>query len=257
MNSAEGIVREAPSAIDPPLQVTFATDLNSVREISSHREYTSAEKLAIWSGKEELAALVQRNTVEYRAEGWKMEGVLEEDALFVLPDGELVHPAIKSMEGLFQPVNEEKYFTGPPKTVFDGLVDKCGYAPANMIYRHLVDDIKQNAELAVPYRNIVVNVKWTNFEQTNEARASIICPYSRKQYTNLNYNSSREVDECIDIIQKKNLKRERERSASQQIHTLVHAFHRFEGDKCHRDWKHSFKRDIASMEGNRKKRRLV
>ncbi|CAB9528999.1 expressed unknown protein [Seminavis robusta] len=73
-------------------QVTFALDV-SLHEIPSHRDYSPEDKLAIWNGSKQVSAIVQRNTVEYAAEGWCVEGVLEEDSFVQLPSGELVHPA--------------------------------------------------------------------------------------------------------------------------------------------------------------------
>jgi len=65
----------------------------AVREIPSHRDYEPADKAQLWNGAQALAATVQRNKLEFTAENYDFEQVLEEDAFVQMPTGELVHPA--------------------------------------------------------------------------------------------------------------------------------------------------------------------
>lgn len=161
----------------------------------------------------------------------------------------------KSKEGLFKSVKcgGEQYSAAPPTTVFEGLVDKVGYDAAKMIYWHLADCVEQEAKLDVPYQDVTVNVEWADFEQTDDARASIDCPYTSKQYHNIVYSKSA-VDKIMDCIIN-NLRRERKKRASQSLRELAHVFHRVGGDEKHRDWKHSFRRDVAALEEGRKKKK--
>lgn len=62
-------------------------------EIPSYRDYPDAIRQDLWNGVKAVAEIVQRNTVEYQAEGWDWHKVLEEDAFVTLPTGELLHPA--------------------------------------------------------------------------------------------------------------------------------------------------------------------
>lgn len=75
-------------------KVSFAVQLEDIQEIPSHRAYSAATRQDLWNGQQAVAAIVQRCTVEFLAEGWDWEQVLEEDAFVTLPNGDLIHPAM-------------------------------------------------------------------------------------------------------------------------------------------------------------------
>lgn len=77
---------------NPNQKISFAAHV-TVKEIPSHREYSEEERLDLWNGAQAVAESVQRNTVEFRAEGWDWETVLEEESFVRLSSGELIHPA--------------------------------------------------------------------------------------------------------------------------------------------------------------------
>lgn len=72
-------------------RVSFV-DVVSVVEIPSHREYGDAIKQDLWNGLAQLAASVQRNSLEFQSEGYNWQNCLEEHDFVRLPSGELMHP---------------------------------------------------------------------------------------------------------------------------------------------------------------------
>jgi hypothetical protein len=73
-------------------QVTFV-DMVSVVEIPSHRTYDDEIRQSLWNGTAQVAAFVQRNSLEFSTEHWDWRQVLEEDSFVQLPSGEWMHPA--------------------------------------------------------------------------------------------------------------------------------------------------------------------
>mmetsp|Transcript_105551 Transcript_105551/g.305322 ORF Transcript_105551/g.305322 Transcript_105551/m.305322 type:complete len:227 (-) Transcript_105551:51-731(-) len=61
--------------------------------IPSRHEYSNRIKKFLWSDAEELSHQVERNRLEFEAEGWSLEGVVEDDEMYIDSNsGELVHP---------------------------------------------------------------------------------------------------------------------------------------------------------------------
>eukprot|EP00977_Amphora_coffeiformis_P017131 scaffold5479_cov199-Amphora_coffeaeformis.AAC.70 len=87
----------------------------TVHPIPSHRAYSSRIRRTVWTSARELHDAVERNCEEFAAEGWTVEGVLDEDQLIRGADGSLIHPVHfppprDEMEG-FAPLRREKSLT--------------------------------------------------------------------------------------------------------------------------------------------------
>ena len=66
----------------------------AVLEIPSHREYSEADRLELWTSFDVIDQEMKRNTMEFLADGWDYTKAAEED-VFVrdVRTGEWVHPA--------------------------------------------------------------------------------------------------------------------------------------------------------------------
>jgi hypothetical protein len=72
--------------------VQFHTDV-MVKPIASHKNYSKRIKQTLWADAEELQDNAYRNQVEFAAEGWDYEKVLEDEDMYMDAEtGELVHP---------------------------------------------------------------------------------------------------------------------------------------------------------------------
>jgi hypothetical protein len=68
-------------------------DQVSVIPIPMRNEYSDRIRSRIWSNRYELHENAQRNAVEFAAEGWNWQSVLEDDSMYICSvSGELVHP---------------------------------------------------------------------------------------------------------------------------------------------------------------------
>mmetsp|Transcript_23228 Transcript_23228/g.37785 ORF Transcript_23228/g.37785 Transcript_23228/m.37785 type:complete len:160 (+) Transcript_23228:240-719(+) len=64
-----------------------------VKPIASHTTYSKRIKRTIWTDAQELQDNAYRNQVEFQAEGWDYNKVLEEEDMYVhATTGEFVHP---------------------------------------------------------------------------------------------------------------------------------------------------------------------
>ena len=68
---------------NPNQKISFAAHV-TIKEIPSHRDYSEEERLDLWNGVQAVAEIVQRNTVEFRAEGRDWQHVLEENSFMLL-----------------------------------------------------------------------------------------------------------------------------------------------------------------------------
>jgi hypothetical protein len=78
-----------------PLKATkiHFSDKVSVVPIPTRHEYSNRIKSRIWTNRYELAELQERNVLEFTAEGWNWEAVVEDDQMFLdSVSGEMVHP---------------------------------------------------------------------------------------------------------------------------------------------------------------------
>lgn len=65
-----------------------------VMPIPTRHEYSDRIKSRIWSNRYELQENAERNAVEFAAEGWKWDQVVEDEGMYICSaSGELVHPA--------------------------------------------------------------------------------------------------------------------------------------------------------------------
>jgi len=87
---------EQPIKMTPPgkRRVRFSDASNRVHLIPSHRAYTEEERNTIWTSTEESDEIYYNCSLEYAYEGWTVDGVLEEDQLWIQSDGSVIHPAI-------------------------------------------------------------------------------------------------------------------------------------------------------------------
>mmetsp|Transcript_26246 Transcript_26246/g.63950 ORF Transcript_26246/g.63950 Transcript_26246/m.63950 type:complete len:145 (+) Transcript_26246:2498-2932(+) len=60
--------------------------------IPSRDHYPAAMKSTIWSNAAEIRLNARRNTIEFAAEGWDWRRCCEDEAMFLSPQGERIHP---------------------------------------------------------------------------------------------------------------------------------------------------------------------
>ncbi|CAJ1952532.1 unnamed protein product [Cylindrotheca closterium] len=60
--------------------------------IPSRDHYPDALKSTIWSNSAEIRQNARRNTIEFAAEGWDWRRCCEDEAMFLSPRGERIHP---------------------------------------------------------------------------------------------------------------------------------------------------------------------
>jgi hypothetical protein len=60
--------------------------------IPSKDQYPESMKATMWSNSAEIRRNARRNTIEFAAEGWDWRTVCEDDAMYVSPDGQRIHP---------------------------------------------------------------------------------------------------------------------------------------------------------------------
>jgi len=64
-----------------------------VKQIRSHRHYSSAAKSFIWSSTREIKINARRNAIEFRAEGRNWRHVVEENKMWTdMTNGDFIHP---------------------------------------------------------------------------------------------------------------------------------------------------------------------
>lgn len=64
----------------------------TVIEIPHYREYSPAQKEALWNGRKKIRRMAKTNTLEYQFDGWKLESAAEEHQFIATEDGESLHP---------------------------------------------------------------------------------------------------------------------------------------------------------------------
>lgn len=60
--------------------------------IPSRNQYPDSMKSSIWSNMAEIKRNARRNTIEFAAEGWDWRRVCEDEAMYLSPLGERIHP---------------------------------------------------------------------------------------------------------------------------------------------------------------------
>ena len=74
-------------------RIAFVDEVE-VMPIPTRHEYSDRIKSRIWSNRYELQENAERNAVEFAAEGWKWDQVVEDEGMYICSaSGELVHPA--------------------------------------------------------------------------------------------------------------------------------------------------------------------
>lgn len=74
-------------------RIAFVDEVD-VMPIPTRHEYSDRIKSRIWSNRYELQENAERNAVEFAAEGWKWDQVVEDEGMYICSaSGELVHPA--------------------------------------------------------------------------------------------------------------------------------------------------------------------
>jgi hypothetical protein len=74
-------------------RIAFVNEVD-VMPIPTRHEYSDRIKSRIWSNRYELQENAERNAVEFAAEGWKWDQVVEDEGMYICSaSGELVHPA--------------------------------------------------------------------------------------------------------------------------------------------------------------------
>ena len=72
--------------------VQFHNDV-MVKDIASHTRYSNRIKKTIWTDPATIRINAKRNSIEYEAEGWEWNSVLEDDEMYRnAHTGELIHP---------------------------------------------------------------------------------------------------------------------------------------------------------------------
>jgi hypothetical protein len=64
----------------------------AVVRIPSRYQYPESMKQSIWGSMKEINENARRNTIEFASEGWDWRRATEDDAMYIAPNGELVHP---------------------------------------------------------------------------------------------------------------------------------------------------------------------
>jgi hypothetical protein len=60
--------------------------------IPSRDHYPESMKTSIWSNMAEIQRNARRNTIEFAAEGWDWRRACEDEAMYLSPQGERIHP---------------------------------------------------------------------------------------------------------------------------------------------------------------------
>jgi hypothetical protein len=63
-----------------------------VRRIPSRFQYPEAIKKSIWTPMKKIRENAHRNSIEFAADGWDWRTALEDDDMYVAPNGERIHP---------------------------------------------------------------------------------------------------------------------------------------------------------------------
>lgn len=71
-------------------KITFSAHV-SVVDIPSRDSYSAEERETLWMPSHDLRQMTQKNLLEFAAEGWLWEDVVEEEGM-VMMDGSLIHP---------------------------------------------------------------------------------------------------------------------------------------------------------------------
>jgi hypothetical protein len=66
-------------------------DTVTVHPILKHSAYSRRIRRTVWTDAREMQENVARNCLEFQAEGWALDGVLDDHAM-VLYEGERIHP---------------------------------------------------------------------------------------------------------------------------------------------------------------------
>ena len=74
----------------------------SVLRIPSRYQYPESMKKNIWGTMKEISENARRNTIEFAAEGWDWRRATEDDAMYIGPNGERIHP-VHVRRGRFSP----------------------------------------------------------------------------------------------------------------------------------------------------------
>ena len=72
-------------------RITFYNKV-SVVHIPSRHHYPELMRKSIWGTMREISDNARRNTLEFASEGWDWRAATEDDAMYVAPNGERVHP---------------------------------------------------------------------------------------------------------------------------------------------------------------------
>ena len=81
----------------PPTSKTSFDPCVRVREIPSHHQLSERIRNTIWMLPREYVECITKNTIEFMAEGYEPDRVLEESD-FLERDGKLVHPVCEMLE---------------------------------------------------------------------------------------------------------------------------------------------------------------
>eukprot|EP00980_Cylindrotheca_fusiformis_P001592 scaffold363_cov56-Cylindrotheca_fusiformis.AAC.11 len=88
----DAMIRNPPS-FNKKKSVTFK-EVVTIRTIPHFARYPQELKRDLWNSSDEIRRMVQRNTIEFRAEGWDWRKVILEDQMrYNIVTGDLVHPA--------------------------------------------------------------------------------------------------------------------------------------------------------------------
>ena len=71
-------------------KITFSTHV-SVIDIPSRDSYSTEERMTLWMPPHDLRQMTEKNLLEFAAEGWFWENVVEEDGMEMV-DGNFIHP---------------------------------------------------------------------------------------------------------------------------------------------------------------------
>lgn len=75
----------------------------AVHRIPARHHYSDAVKRCMWSDLSEIREMARRNSIEFASEGYDWRRATEDDAMHLLPSGELVHP-VWEQQRHFEPI---------------------------------------------------------------------------------------------------------------------------------------------------------
>ena len=78
----------------------------AVHRIPGRDLYTDDVRRSLWHNSKELTKLANRNTIEFAADGYDWRRAAEEEDMYKLPTGELIHP-VWEQYWHFRPIQEE------------------------------------------------------------------------------------------------------------------------------------------------------